>query len=75
VAGALYQPVGSADLRPRGLVRDDVPGRYVNGDVVDAGAFAEGLEAARAAVDSGAAAERLDELVAFSRDAVSGRTE
>jgi anthranilate phosphoribosyltransferase len=33
----------------------------------------EGLELAREAVDSGAAAERLDELVAFSRDAVSGR--
>ena len=35
IAGALYQPIGSADQRPRGLVRDDVPGRYVNGDVVD----------------------------------------
>jgi anthranilate phosphoribosyltransferase len=35
----------------------------------------EGLEAARDAVDSGTAAQRLDELVAFSRDAVSGRTE
>jgi anthranilate phosphoribosyltransferase len=35
----------------------------------------EGLEAARDAVDSGAAAQRLDDLVAFSRDAVPGRTE
>jgi anthranilate phosphoribosyltransferase len=35
----------------------------------------EGLELAREAVDSGAAAERLDELVAFSRDAVSGRAD
>jgi anthranilate phosphoribosyltransferase len=35
----------------------------------------EGLEAAREAVDSGAATERLDELVAFSRDAVSGRAD
>jgi anthranilate phosphoribosyltransferase len=35
----------------------------------------EGLEAARDAVDSGAAAQRLDQLVAFSRDAVPGRTE
>src|SRR5262249_30690051 len=25
VAGALYQPIGRADQRPRGLVRDDVP--------------------------------------------------
>ena len=31
----------------------------------------EGLERARAAVDSGAAAERLEQLVAFSREAVS----
>jgi superfamily I DNA/RNA helicase/RecB family exonuclease len=49
VAGALYQPIGRADQRPRGLVRDNVPGRYVNGDVVDADAFAAGLEGARAA--------------------------
>jgi anthranilate phosphoribosyltransferase len=35
----------------------------------------EGLEAAREALDSGSAARRLDELVAFSRDAVPGRTE
>ncbi len=55
VAGALYQPIGSADQRPRGLVRDDVPGRYVNGDVVDGAAFAAGLEAARAAAARAAA--------------------
>jgi ATP-dependent helicase/DNAse subunit B len=54
VAGALYQPLGSPDLRPRGLVRDDVPGAYVNGDVVDAEAFAAGLEAARAAAEGAA---------------------
>ena len=35
IVGALYQPIGSADQRPRGVVRDDIPGRYVNGDVVD----------------------------------------
>ena len=35
----------------------------------------EGLELAREAVDSGAAAERLDELVAFSRDAVPERAD
>jgi RecB family exonuclease len=45
--GALYQPVGHRDVRPRGLVRDDMPGRYVNGDVVDAEAFDAALEAAR----------------------------
>ena len=31
----------------------------------------EGLELAREAIDSGAAAERLDQLVAFSREAVA----
>ena len=35
IAGALYQPIGTADQRPRGIVRDDIPGRYVNGDVGD----------------------------------------
>jgi hypothetical protein len=55
VAGALYQPIGRADQRPRGLVRDDVPGRYVNGDVVDADAFATGLEEARTAAVRAAA--------------------
>ncbi len=48
-AGALYQPVGHRDVRPRGLVRDDMPGRYVNGDVVDAEAFEAGLADAREA--------------------------
>ena len=43
VAGALYQPIGRADQRPRGLVRDDVPGRYVNGDVVDGATLDETL--------------------------------
>jgi PD-(D/E)XK nuclease superfamily len=33
--GGLYQPLWSKDSRPRGLVRDDVAGRYVNNDVVD----------------------------------------
>jgi ATP-dependent helicase/DNAse subunit B len=56
VVGALYQPIGRADQRARGLVRDDVPGRYVNGDVVDADVFAGRLDearevAARAAVE------------------------
>jgi PD-(D/E)XK nuclease superfamily len=47
--GALYQPVGAKDVRARGIVRDDVPGRYVNGDVMDAEAFDAALEDARAA--------------------------
>jgi hypothetical protein len=58
VAGALYQPLGARDRRPRGLVREDVPGRYVNGDRVDAEAFAEGLEQAREAAAQAAAALR-----------------
>lgn len=47
IVGALYQPIGTADQRPRGVVRDDVPGRYVNGDVSDAETLDERLEAAR----------------------------
>jgi anthranilate phosphoribosyltransferase len=40
-----------------------------------AGDLREGLELARDAIDSGAAAQRLDDLVAFSRDAVPGRAD
>jgi RecB family exonuclease len=47
VVGALYQPVGNRDVRARGLVRDDVPGSYVNGDVVAADVFDAALEEAR----------------------------
>ena len=47
VVGALYQPIGSADQRPRGIVRDDVPGRYVNGDVGDGETLDERLAASR----------------------------
>ncbi len=62
VAGALYQPIGRADQRPRGLVRDDVPGRYVNGDVVDEEAFAAGLEDARAVAVKAAAELRAGDI-------------
>src|SRR4051812_49100597 len=58
VAGALYQPIGRADQRPRGLVRDDVPGQYVNGDVVDAETLDETLRAARDVAADAAAALR-----------------
>jgi superfamily I DNA/RNA helicase/RecB family exonuclease len=34
LAGALYQPIGKGDRRPRGFVTAGTPGRYVNGDVV-----------------------------------------
>jgi RecB family exonuclease len=53
-AGALYQPLGAPDARPRGLVRDDMPGRYVNGDVVDAQALDAALDDALAAAASAA---------------------
>jgi ATP-dependent helicase/DNAse subunit B len=46
VAG-LYQPLAGRKLTARGLVRDDVPGRYTRTDVVDADGFAEQLDAAR----------------------------
>jgi ATP-dependent helicase/DNAse subunit B len=52
--GALYQPIGAKDVRARGIVRDDVPGRYVNGDVMDAEAFDAALEDARAAATQAA---------------------
>lgn len=48
VVGALYQPIGTSDQRPRGVVRDDVPGRYVNGDVSDKDTLDTRLEEARA---------------------------
>jgi RecB family exonuclease len=46
VAG-LYQPLVGRRLAARGLVRDDVPGRYTRTDVVDAAGFAAALEDAR----------------------------
>ncbi len=53
--GALYQPVGHRDVRARGLVRDDVPGSYVNGDVVDGESFDAALDEARATATRAAA--------------------
>jgi hypothetical protein len=53
--GALYQPVGARDVRARGIVRDDVAGRYVNGDVLDAEAFDAALDEARVIADRAAA--------------------
>ena len=41
--GGLYQPLWSKDSRPRGLVRDDVAGRYVKNDVVDEPGLEEAL--------------------------------
>jgi len=47
VAG-VYQPLVGRKLGARGLVRDDVPGRYTRTDVVDADGFEATLEEARA---------------------------
>ena len=47
-AGALYQPIGRGDRRPRGLVRAGTPGRYVNGDVVEPDALRRPRSARRA---------------------------
>jgi RecB family exonuclease len=47
VAG-VYQPLVGRRLAARGLVRDDVPGRYTRTDLVDADAFEAGLAEARA---------------------------
>jgi RecB family exonuclease len=46
-AGALYQPIGKSDRRPRGLVAAGTPGRYVNGDVVEPEALEAVLGEAR----------------------------
>ena len=47
MAGALYQPIGRGDRRPRGLVRAGTPGRYVSGDVVEPDALQATLDEAR----------------------------
>jgi PD-(D/E)XK nuclease superfamily len=54
VAG-LYQPLVGRRLGARGLVRDDVPGRYTRTDLVDADGFAAALEEARALAERTAA--------------------
>ena len=46
--GGLYQPLVGRRLGARGLVRDDVPGRYTRTDRFGAGAFAAALDDARA---------------------------
>jgi hypothetical protein len=55
IVGALYQPIGAPDQRPRGVVRDDIAGRYVNGDVSDGDTLDERLEDSRAIAAQAAA--------------------
>ena len=57
----------AGDLRPDGDVQD-VARAYETGGARD---LKEGIGVAREALDSGAAAERLEQLVAFSQEAVS----
>ena len=45
--GGLYQALWARDPRPRGLIRDDVPGRYVATDVVDEAGLEAALEEVR----------------------------
>jgi len=45
--GGLYQALWAKDSRPRGLVRDDVPGRYVSTDVVTEPELEAALEEVR----------------------------
>jgi hypothetical protein len=55
--GAVYQPLGGPDLRPRGLVCEGGEGTWVTNDVVDEDAFDCALEDARATAQR--AAEEL----------------
>src|SRR4051795_4662135 len=61
-AGGLYQALWSRDSRPRGLVRDDVPGRYVSTDKVSAEELEAALEAVRSRALETAAALRAGEV-------------
>ena len=61
-AGALYQPLGRSDRRPRGLVRAGTPGRYVNGDVVEPEALEAALGEAREVALGAARALRAGEI-------------
>jgi RecB family exonuclease len=58
LAGALYQPIGKGDRRPRGFVTAGTPGRYVNGDVVAPEALDAALLEAREAALGAARAMR-----------------
>src|SRR3954451_1773036 len=60
--GGLYQALWSRDSRPRGLIRDDVPGRYVSTDKVSAEELEAALEAVRARALETAASVRAGEV-------------
>jgi hypothetical protein len=60
--GGLYQALWSRDSRPRGLVRDDVPGRYVATDKVSEAELDASLEAVRERALETVAALRAGEV-------------
>ena len=60
--GGLYQALWSRDSRPRGLVRDDVPGRYVSTDKVSAEEMDAALSEVRSKALETAAALRAGEV-------------
>ncbi|MDA0163919.1 PD-(D/E)XK nuclease family protein [Solirubrobacter ginsenosidimutans] len=62
IVGALYQPIGTADQRPRGIVREGIPGRYVNGDVTDQATLEERLQDSRAIAAQAAAGLRAGRI-------------
>ena len=52
--GAVYQPLAGTDLRPRGIVSEELAGRYVGPDVLDEEAFDAVLSEVRAIADEAA---------------------
>ena len=72
--GGLYQPLWGRESRPRGLVRDDVAGRYVGTDVVDEAGLEDALGEIRerALVDRRSAARRAHRARAPSAARPSG---
>ena len=61
---ALYQPLAGTDLRPRGVVSDELAGRYVGPDVLDEEAFATALADVRAIADEAARRMRSGAIAA-----------
>ena len=61
---AVYQPVGARDPRPRGVVRDDLPGAWVGTDRMPAAGVDAALEEARAAAHAAALALRAGRITA-----------
>jgi RecB family exonuclease len=60
--GGLYQPLWGRESRPRGLVRDDVPGRYVGTDVVGEAELEDALGEVRERALATAAALRAGRI-------------